>query len=87
MKNSGKDDFKYLSQEFDSDVLDLVKEKDFIFMSVWVVLKILKKNYQAKKSFMARWKVKKLVINRMNMFLRFRIDLKWKRWKTITTCT
>ena len=25
----GKDDFKYLSQEFDSDVLDLVKQKGF----------------------------------------------------------
>ena len=25
----GKDDFKYLNQEFDSDVLDLVKQKGF----------------------------------------------------------
>ena len=29
VKNLGKDDFKYLSQEFDSDVLDLVKQKGF----------------------------------------------------------
>ena len=28
-KNLGKDYFKYLSQEFDSDVLDLVKQKGF----------------------------------------------------------
>ena len=27
MKNLGKDDFKYLIQEFDSNVLDLVKQK------------------------------------------------------------
>ena len=27
VKNVGKDDFKYLSQEFDSNVLDLVKQK------------------------------------------------------------
>ena len=27
--NSGKDDFKYLSQEFDNNVLDLVKQKGF----------------------------------------------------------
>ena len=27
--NSGKDDFKYLSQEFDTNALDLVKQKGF----------------------------------------------------------
>ena len=26
VKNSGKDDFKRLSQEFDNDILDLVKQ-------------------------------------------------------------
>ena len=29
VKNSGKHDFKYLSQEFNSKVLDLVKRKGF----------------------------------------------------------
>ena len=29
VKNLGKDDFKYLSQEFDNNVLDLVKQKGF----------------------------------------------------------
>ena len=29
MKNLNKDDFKYLSQEFDNTVLDLVKKKGF----------------------------------------------------------
>ena len=29
VKNLNKDDFKYLSQEFDNNVLDLVKEKGF----------------------------------------------------------
>ena len=28
-KNVGKNDFKYLSYEFDSNVLDLVKQKPF----------------------------------------------------------
>ena len=40
-----KFDFKYLSQEFDNNLLDLVKQ------SVWAILKTLKNNYQAKKSF------------------------------------
>ena len=29
VKSSGKHDFKYLSQEFDSKLLDLVKQKGF----------------------------------------------------------
>ena len=29
LKNLGKNHFKYLSQEFDSDVLDLVNQKGF----------------------------------------------------------
>ena len=29
IKNFGKDDFKYLSQEYDSKVLDLLKQKVF----------------------------------------------------------
>ena len=29
VKNSGKHDFKYLSQEFDSKALDFVKQKGF----------------------------------------------------------
>ena len=34
VKNLGKNDFKYLSQEFDNNVLGLVKEKDFIYMNM-----------------------------------------------------
>ena len=29
VKNQGKDDFKYLSQEFESNIVDLVKQKLF----------------------------------------------------------
>ena len=29
VKNLGKDDFKYFSQEFNNKVLDLVKQKEF----------------------------------------------------------
>ena len=29
VKNLGKDEFQYLSQEFDNNVLDLVKQKGF----------------------------------------------------------
>ena len=51
VKNLGKDYFKNLSQEFDSDVLDLVKQKGFY---PYEYMRSLKKNFQAKKSFMVR---------------------------------
>ena len=44
VKNLGKDDFKYLSQEFASDVLDLGFYPNEHMRS-------LKNNYQAKRSF------------------------------------
>ena len=55
-----KDDFKYLSQEFGGDALDLVKQKGFSLVSVWVVLKNPKKDCQAKKSFVVCWQVIKI---------------------------
>ena len=42
VKNLGKDYFKYLSQEFDSNVLDLIKKKGFLpsgYMSGFVKFK------------------------------------------------
>ena len=51
VKTLNKDDFKYLSQEFDNNELDLVKRKYFFLMSIWLILKSLKNNYSPKKSF------------------------------------
>ena len=34
VQNLGKDDSRYLSQEFDSNVSDLVKQKEFILMNI-----------------------------------------------------
>ena len=48
VKNLNKDDFKYLSEECYNKVLDLVKQKGFILMSIWAILKSLKNSYQAK---------------------------------------
>ena len=48
VKNLNKDDFKYLNQEFDNNVLDLFKQKGFI-ISIRAILKILRKSYRAKK--------------------------------------
>ena len=66
-KNVGKNDFKYLSYEFDSNVLDLVKQKPFYPLHIWVILKSVKNSYQAKKGFIVRELVKIIVIKNMNM--------------------
>ena len=76
MKNLGKDGFKYLRQEFDSDVLDLVKQKGFFPYECMNDFEKFKKNCQAKKNFIVRWQVMKLVINSMSMFLKFEMELK-----------
>ena len=50
-RNLGKHDFKYLSQELDNNVLDLVKQKGFYPYEYMSDFEKLKNNYQAKKRF------------------------------------
>ena len=76
VKNLSKDNFKYLSQEFGSDVLDLVKQKGFYPYEYMSSFEKLKKDFQAKKSFIVRKKVIKLVIKSMSMHLKFGTHLK-----------
>ena len=76
VKNVSKGDFKCLSQEFENNVLDLDKQKDFIVLIIWIILKSLKNNYQAKKGFIVLWSVKTLVTKSMNLFLMFWTNLK-----------
>ena len=58
VENLGKDDFKYVSKELDSKVLDFVKQKDFISMIKWMVLKNVKKDWIFKKNFTVRSLIK-----------------------------
>ena len=50
-------------------------------MSIWVILKSLKNNCQAKKIFIVPWPVEKLATKNMNIFWMFGIILKWKQGK------
>ena len=74
--NLNKDDFKYLNQDFDSNVLDLVKQKGFYFYKYRVILKCLKKNCQVNKRFIVFSQTKKADIKNMTMFLKFGIYFK-----------
>ena len=51
VKNLAKDYFKYLSQEFDNNLLGLVKQKIFYSYEYMSNFESLKNNYHAKKSF------------------------------------
>ena len=59
VENLVKEEFKYLGQELDDTLLDLVNQNDFILMNKWAILKGLKKNYQVWKGFIASWLEKK----------------------------
>ena len=50
-KNLSDSDFKYLTEEFGSENLELLKQKVLIFMSTWTVLKDLKKRNCLTKNF------------------------------------
>ena len=76
VKNLNENDFKYLSQEFGSNVLDLVKQKGLYPNEYRVIFKSLRKVYQAKKSFIVHWLIEKSVTKNMNMFLMFGKKLK-----------
>ena len=75
VKNFSKNDLKYLSQKFDNEVSDLVKQRGFYRHSIWVIWKRLKKNLQEKNIFSSLTDKKK-VIKSMNMFLNFEIYFK-----------
>ena len=75
-KNLGEKDFQHLSQEFDSEVLELVgKKKDFIPMNTCVILQSLKNKYLPNTSFIVHWVVKELLMKSINMFPDFGINL------------
>ena len=75
-KNLGKDEFKYLSQEFDSKVLDLVKQKGFYPYEYLRSFEKFKEKLSSKEKFHSLLKCKKLVTKSMSMFLKLGID--WK---------
>ena len=55
VRNLADDDFKYLTEEFGSKNLKLLKQKVLILMSTWTVLKDLtKKNFPTKSLFTAQ---------------------------------
>ena len=80
VRKLGKNDFHFVSQELNANILDLVKQKDFIPINEPLVLKKLKVCL-AKINFIVHWLVTELVIKVMNMLLKFGKDLEIKNMK------
>ena len=73
VKNLNKDEFKYLSQDFDSKVLDLVKQKGFYLYEYMSDFEKFKEKLPSKEKFYSSLTNKKNVIKNMNMLLKFAI--------------
>ena len=71
-----------MSQEFDNNVLGLVKQKGF-YPYEYVTDFEKFKELPGKETFCSSL-TEKLVRNNMNMFLMFGKNLNWKQWKIIT---
>ena len=85
VKNLAKVDVKHLSQEFDNNVLDLVKQKGFYPYEYLSDFENCKEQLLYKEKFYSSLTGKKLVTKNIIMILRFGTNLKWKRWRIITT--
>ena len=68
LKNLGNNDFKYLSQEFDSNVLDLVKQKGSHLYEYVSDFEKFKEDLPSKEKFYSSLSRKKLVTKTINMF-------------------
>ena len=75
-ENLGKKDLEYLSQEFDTFVLDLVEQKVLYLYECMSDFKKFKEKLPSKEKFYSSLTNKKLVIMDMNMFLKFGIYFK-----------
>ena len=75
VKNFDKDDFKYSSQEFDNNVLDLVKQKSFIPYKYMSDFEKFKEEFHCEENFYSSLTGKTFSEKNMKIFLRFRTNL------------
>ena len=86
VKNLSKGDFKYLSQEFDNNVLDLIKQKAFYPYEYMSDFEKFKEELPIKEKFYSPLTYRKISEKEyLNTFLMFGINLQWKWWKIIVT--
>ena len=67
VKNLNKDDFKYLSQQFDNNMLDFVKQKGFYPYEYISDFEKFKEQLPSKEKFYSLWTGKEIVTKNMNI--------------------
>ena len=78
VKNLNKDDFKYLSQEFDNNELDLVKQKWFYFYEYMNDYKKFKEELPSKEKFYSSLTGRKISDKEYDYVLNFwKSSVKW----------
>ena len=75
-----------MSQKFDNNVLDLLERKRFYPYEYMSDFEKFQEKFPSKEMFYSYYLIEALLTNNMNMFSMFGINLKWKRWKIVTTC-
>ena len=76
VKNLAKDDFKYLCQEFNNNLSDLVKQKCFYPYEYITYFEKFNEQLPSKEKFYSSLTDKKMVAKNINMSFRFRTYLK-----------
>ena len=75
-----------MSQEFDNNVLDLLKQKQCHPHEYISDFEKFKEELPSKEKFYGSLTDRKIMTKNMNMFLKLGINLKWKQQKIIASC-
>ena len=86
VKNLNKKGFKYLSREFDNNVLDLVKQKGFYSYEYISGSEKFKEELPSKEKIYKSLTDRKTIGEEYEHIPNVWKNLKWKQWKIITTC-
>ena len=81
VQNLGKDGFKYLSQEFDNNVLDLVKQKGFYLYEYMSDLKMFKEKLPSEEKFYSSLTGKKVSDKEYERFFKVWNKFEMKKMK------
>ena len=76
VKNLGKNDFRYSSQEFDNNVLDIIEQKRFYTDKYMSDFEKFKEELRRKEKFYISLAGRKITNKEYDMFLMFGINLK-----------
>ena len=81
VKNLDKNDFRYLNQEIENHVLDLVRQEGFYPYEHIRNYEKFKEQLPNREKLCSFLTCKKIAIKIINMFLKVGMKLKWKQWK------